>query len=120
VHGTDRLETITVCMRDTDEITTYPAGAMFIFIGAMPHTMMVKDVVVRDNAGFIITGPDLIVDGKRPMNWKLNRDPYLLETSIPGIFAAGDVRHRSIKRVATAVGEGAVAVALIHQYLRSV
>jgi thioredoxin reductase (NADPH) len=120
VHGSDRLEGITVSLKDTDEIINFPAGAMFIFIGAMPHTMLVKDLVERDNAGFIITGQDLIVDGKRPKNWKLNRDPYLLETSTPGIFAAGDVRHRSIKRVATAVGEGAVAVALIHQYLRSV
>jgi len=120
VHGTNRLEGITVGLKDTDEVINFPAGAMFIFIGAMPHTMMVKDVVERDSAGFIITGPDLMVDGKRPRNWKQNRDPYLLETSTPGIFAAGDVRHRSIKRVATAVGEGAVAVALIHQYLRSV
>lgn len=120
VHGSDRLESITICMKETNEVKTFPAGAMFIFIGAVPHTTMVNDVVERDSAGFIITGPDLIVNGKRPKNWTEKRDPYLLETSVPGIFAAGDVRHRSIKRVATAVGEGAVAVALIHQYLRSV
>lgn len=120
VHGSDRLESLTICMKETNEVKTLPAGAMFIFIGAMPHTTMVSDVVERDSAGFIITGPDLIVNGKRPKNWTEKRDPFLLETSVPGIFAAGDVRHRSIKRVATAVGEGAVAVALIHQYLRSV
>jgi thioredoxin reductase (NADPH) len=119
-HGSDRLEAITICDTRTNEMRTCSAGAMFIFIGAMPHTQMVKDIVEQDNAGFIVTGPDLMIDGKRPKNWRPNRDPYLLETSIPGIFAAGDVRHRSIKRVATAVGEGAVAVALIHQYLRSV
>ena len=74
----------------------------------------------RDRAGFIVTGPDLMVDGKRPKGWNQNRDPFLLETSVPGIFAAGDVRHHSMKRVASAVGEGAVAVALVHQYLKTV
>jgi thioredoxin reductase (NADPH) len=93
---------------------------MFIFIGAAPHTEMVSGLVERDRAGFIMTGPDLMVDGRPPTGWKPNRDPFLLETSVPGIFAAGDVRYRSVKRVATAVGEGAVAVALIHQYLRTV
>jgi thioredoxin reductase (NADPH) len=93
---------------------------MFIFIGAAPHTDLVSGIVVQDSAGFIMTGPDLMLDGNRPKGWTLNRDPYLLETSVPGIFAAGDVRHRSVKRVATAVGEGAVAVALIHQYLKTV
>ncbi len=120
VQGGDRLESITVSNLETKEISNYPIGAMFIFIGAMPHTQLVKDIVERDSAGFIITGPDLIVDGKRPRNWKPDRDPFFLETSVPGIFAGGDVRHRSIKRIATAVGEGAMAVALIHQYLKSV
>jgi len=120
VQGGDRLESITVSNLETKEISNYPIGAMFIFIGAMPHTQLVKDIVERDSAGFIITGPDLIVDGKRPRNWKPDRDPFFLETSVPGVFAGGDVRHRSIKRIATAVGEGAMAVALIHQYLKSV
>lgn len=118
--GKDRLEAITVCNRDSGEVQTVPSAAMFIFIGAAPHTEMVGDQILRDRAGFILTGPDLIVDGKKPKGWSLSRDPFLLETSVPGIFAAGDVRHHSIKRVASAVGEGAVAVALVHQYLKTV
>jgi thioredoxin reductase (NADPH) len=93
---------------------------MFIFIGAVPPTELVSGLVERDRAGFIITGPDLMIDNKRPKSWRPNRDPLLLETSVPGIFAAGDVRHHSMKRVAAAVGEGAVAVALVHQYLKTV
>lgn len=120
VIGKERLEEIRIENLDTNEEKVVPAAAMFIFIGAVPPTDLVSDLVERDRAGFIITGPDLMVDGKRPKGWKLNRDPFLLETSVPGIFAAGDVRHRSMKRVASAVGEGAVAVALIHQYLRTV
>jgi thioredoxin reductase (NADPH) len=120
VIGKERLETIRICNVDTGEVSTYPTAAMFIFIGAAPHTDLVSGIVVQDSAGFIMTGPDLMLDGNRPKGWTLNRDPYLLETSVPGIFAAGDVRHRSVKRVATAVGEGAVAVALIHQYLKTV
>jgi thioredoxin reductase (NADPH) len=120
VIGKERLETIRICNVDTGEVSTFPTAAMFIFIGAAPHTDLVSGIVVQDSAGFIMTGPDLMLDGNRPKGWTLNRDPYLLETSVPGIFAAGDVRHRSVKRVATAVGEGAVAVALIHQYLKTV
>jgi thioredoxin reductase (NADPH) len=74
-------------------------------------------VVERDKHGFILTGPDLIVDGKPPRGWQLDRQPYLLESNVPGVFAVGDVRHGSIKRVATSVGEGAMAVALVHQYI---
>jgi thioredoxin reductase (NADPH) len=118
--GKDRLEEITICDRESGAVQALPAAAMFIFIGAVPHTEMVGDQILRDRAGFIITGPDLIVDGKKPKGWSLNRDPFLLETSVAGIFAAGDVRHHSIKRVASAVGEGAVAVALVHQYLKTV
>ncbi len=118
--GESRLEKITISNMDSGESETLPAAAMFIFIGAAPPTDLVSGLVERDRAGFIITGSDLMVDGKRPKGWKPNRDPYLLETSVPGIFAAGDVRHHSMKRVASAVGEGAVAVALVHQYLKTV
>ena len=118
--GDSRLEKITISNLDSGISEILPAAAMFIFIGAVPPTDLVSGLVERDRAGFIVTGSDLMVDGKRPKGWKPNRDPYLLETSVPGIFAAGDVRHHSMKRVASAVGEGAVAVALVHQYLKTV
>lgn len=120
VIGDSRLEKITISNLDSGISETLPAAAMFIFIGAVPPTDLVSGLIERDRAGFIVTGSDLMVDGKRPKGWKPNRDPYLLETSVPGIFAAGDVRHHSMKRVASAVGEGAVAVALVHQYLKTV
>jgi thioredoxin reductase (NADPH) len=81
---------------------------------------MLDGVIERDSSGFILTGRDIGANGARPRSWNLKRDPYLLETTVPGIFAAGDVRHMSVKRVGSAVGEGAIAVALIHQYLKSV
>jgi thioredoxin reductase (NADPH) len=119
-RGNGRLEEI--CMKNnvTGAVDQLPAAAVFIFIGAVPHTDMVGNLVQRNSAGFILTGPELMRNGKRPRNWTLKRDPFLLETSSPGIFAAGDVRQGSIKRVATAVGEGAMAVALVHQYLKTV
>ena len=120
VEGSDRLESVTFSNRSTGKSETRPAAALFIFIGAVPHSDLVADVVKRDRVGFILTGQDLVDDGKRPQGWKPKRDPFYLETSVPGIFAAGDVRHGSVKRVATAVGEGAVAVKLIHQHLRTV
>lgn len=120
VHGDDRLEAITIVSKDSKETRTLPAAALFIFIGAVPHTELVEGVVERNRAGFIITGQDLIKEGKRPKGWKLQRDPFMLETSTPGIFATGDVRHGSVKRVASAVGEGSVCVQLVHQYLRTV
>ncbi|RPI87845.1 MAG: response regulator [Chloroflexi bacterium] len=119
-RGNGRLEEI--CMKNnvTGAVDQLPAAAVFIFIGAVPHTDMVGNLVQRNSAGFILTGPELMRNGKRPRNWTLKRDPFLLETGCPGIFAAGDVRQGSIKRVATAVGEGAMAVALVHQYLKTV
>jgi thioredoxin reductase (NADPH) len=120
VNGTDRLEQITIRNSKSGELETVPADAIFVFIGAVPSTGMIMDLVERDDAGFIITGQDLMRDGRRPLNWKPKRDPFLLETSVPGIFAAGDVRHGVVRRVASAVGQGAVAVSLVHKYLETV
>jgi len=91
-----------------------------VFIGSVPRSDMVADLVQRDEQGFILTGVDLMKNGKRPPGWKLGREPFLLETSVPGVFAAGDVRHASTKRVAAAVGEGSASVGMIHRYLESV
>jgi thioredoxin reductase (NADPH) len=120
VHGESHLEEVSVLCSDTNKVERVPASAMFIFIGALPRTNWLKDVVERDERGFILAGPDLIRDGQRPKGWTPNRDPFLLETNVPGIFAVGDVRHGSVKRVASGVGEGSVAVQFIHQYLSKV
>ena len=119
-HGDTHLEEISVLCSDTNKIERVPASAMFIFIGALPRTDWIGDLVERDERGFLLTGPDLIRDGQYPKGWTLDRDPFLLETNIPGIFAVGDVRHGSVKRVASSVGEGSVAVQFIHQYLSKV
>jgi thioredoxin reductase (NADPH) len=115
--GSTSLDAITIADVVTGDVRTVPAYALFIFIGAMPHTDWVADVLKRDSQGFILTGPDLLRDGRGPRGWNLYRDPFLLETSVPGVFAAGDVRQRSVKRVASAVGEGSMAVQFVHQYL---
>jgi thioredoxin reductase (NADPH) len=120
VHGDKRLEEISVLCSDTNKIERVPASSMFIFIGALPRTEWLAGLVERDDRGFILTGPDLIREGERPKGWPLDRDPFLLETNVPGIFAVGDVRHGSVKRVASGVGEGSVAVQFIHQYLSKV
>jgi len=120
VHGNARLEEISVHCSDTNKIERVSATSLFIFIGALPRTDWLAGTVERDDKGFILTGPDLIHEGKHPKGWPLERDPYLLETNIPGVFAVGDVRHGSVKRVASGVGEGSVAVQFIHQYLSKV
>jgi len=120
VHGDKRLEEISVLCSDTNKIERVPASSMFIFIGALPRTDWIGGLVERDERGFILTGPDLLRGGERPKGWTLDRDPFLLETNVPGIFAVGDVRHGSVKRVASGVGEGSVAVQFIHQYLSKV
>jgi thioredoxin reductase (NADPH) len=120
-QGENRLEFVTISNTQTGEQYTVPCSMLYIFIGAVPHTEVFAGLIERDANGFILTGQDLIQDGrKRPKGWSLDRSPFLLETNVPGIFAAGDVRHGSTKRVATSVGEGSIAVQLIHQYLKSV
>ena len=122
VHGENRLEAITVFDASKNKKETFPTTALFIFIGAVPHTGWLKEVVKRDDHGFILTGPDLLQEkgnGQLQGSWKLERDPFWLESSQPGIFAVGDVRHGSVKRVAAGVGEGATAVQFIHQFLGS-
>jgi thioredoxin reductase (NADPH) len=118
--GEDHLERLTIKNSKTADEETASARSLFIFIGAAPKTEWLDGVVERDERGFILSGPDLIRDGKRPKNWTEDRDPYLLETSVPGIFVAGDVRYGSVKRVASSVGEGSIAVQFIHRYLAKV
>ena len=120
VHGDTHLQEISVLCSDTGKVERVPANSVFIFIGALPRTDWLAGVVERDDRGFLLTGSDLVFDGQRPKGWTLERDPFLLETNVPGIFAVGDVRHGSVKRVASGVGEGAVAVQFIHQYLSKV
>jgi thioredoxin reductase (NADPH) len=119
-EGEDHLERISINNSASGETEIVPTQSLFIFIGAVPHTDWLDGVVERDKRGFILSGPDLFKPGERPKGWKLDRDPYLLETNVPGIFVAGDVRHGSIKRCASAVGEGSIAIQFIHQYLKEV
>ena len=120
VKGETNLEAITIKNLNTGESETVNATSLFIFIGAMPQTDWLAGTIERDERGFILTGSDLIQDGKSPKGWNLERSPFLLETSVPGIFAAGDVRYNSVKRVASGVGEGSIAVQFIHRYLSKV
>jgi thioredoxin reductase (NADPH) len=116
-HGDDHLERLTLRDNATGAVETVDAGWLFVFIGAAPRTDWLGDLVARDERGFVLAGPDLAPDGGRPRGWTLERAPYHLETSVPGVFVAGDVRAESAKRVASAVGEGAMAVMLVHRYL---
>jgi thioredoxin reductase (NADPH) len=120
VHGEEHLEAISIACTTSGETQKTPATALFIFIGAEPRTAWLDGLVERDDHGFILTGQSLLRDGKAPKGWNLDRTPGLLETNIPGIFAVGDVRHGSVKRVASGVGEGSVAIQFVHQYLSKI
>jgi thioredoxin reductase (NADPH) len=117
--GAEHLERLRLCDTGTGAVEEVPAAFLFVFIGAAPCTEWLDGVVQRDRRGFVLTGPDLLVDGKPPRGWPLDRDPYYLEGSVPGVFAAGDARANSVKRVASAVGEGAMAIQLVHRYLEA-
>ncbi|MFD6312971.1 FAD-dependent oxidoreductase [Streptomyces nigra] len=116
-HGSDHLEQLTLRDLDSGRTDRVDAQWMFVFIGAAPLTDWLDGTVLRDRRGFILAGPDLTEDGQPPAGWELDRPPYHLETNVPGVFVAGDARSESAKRVASAVGEGAMAVMLVHRYL---
>jgi thioredoxin reductase (NADPH) len=115
--GTRRLEALMLQNTASGETETTPAEALFVLIGAEPHTDWLPKEILRDPWGFILTGQELLSDGKLPEGWTLRRSPMPLETSMPGVFAVGDVRHSSVKRVAAAVGAGGIVIQQIHEYL---
>ena len=115
--GQGRLERLTLTDLESGAAETVAAAALFVLIGAEPRTQWLPDAVRRDQSGFVLTGSDLLQDGKADEEWPLRRPPMLLESSLPGLFAAGDVRHGSVKRVASAVGEGSIAIRLVHDHL---
>jgi thioredoxin reductase (NADPH) len=120
VAGAEHIESIRLRNAASGAEEVRPANAVFIFVGAVPHSDFVEGVVARNKGGFVLTGPDAFVGGKRPASWTADREPMLMETSVPGIFAAGDVRHGVVRRVASAVGQGSVAISMVHQYLATV
>jgi thioredoxin reductase (NADPH) len=120
VSGHGRLESVRVVNSPTRVESELPAAAMFVFIGTAPRTSFCSELVRRDSQGFVLTGREVMIDGKPPAGWTPQRDPFPFETSVPGIFCAGDARHGSGKRVAAAVGEGSATVSMIHQYLQTV
>ena len=115
-EGQGHLEFITIRNAKTGDEERVPAHGLFVFIGGVPQTEWLAGVVELDDDGFILAGPDLLRDGARPPAWPLDRDPLFLETSTPGVFVAGDVRHGAVKRISTAVGDGGMATQLVHQY----
>jgi thioredoxin reductase (NADPH) len=118
LHGNGSLEAITLRNNQRGDTSRAETRNLFLCLGGVPYTEWANDVgIVRDSEGYLMTGPDLLKDGKWPEVWQLDRAPYYLETSVPGVFAAGDVRHGSVKRCASAVGEGAMAVTFVHRYL---
>ena len=118
--GSNRLESLILSHENGEREETVPASALFIFIGAMPNTDWLGAELARDSHGFILSGPDISKENQTLSSSALERTPYMLETSTQGIFVAGDVRHGSVKRVASAVGEGSMAVMFIHRYLNAV
>ena len=118
LHGDHMLQSITLRNNATREEKTFDTNWLFLCLGGEPQTeWAVEPGIVRDSDGYLVTGPDLLQDSKYPKSWPLERSPYYLETNVPGLFAAGDVRHGSVKRCASAVGEGAMAVTFVHRYL---
>jgi thioredoxin reductase (NADPH) len=117
VRGNGHLDSISIHHLDTNTTEERKASALFVFIGAEPHTEWLNGTLCRDSKGFLITGSNLSRDGKRPAHWPLDRDPFLLETSIPGVFAVGDVRDGAVRRVANSVGEGSIVLYFVRQYL---
>lgn len=120
VNGENKLESVTIKNISSGEEQILTMAAMFIFIGAAPHSNMAKGFVELDEKGFIITGPDLPKSGTKTKGWTLDRDPFLFETNIPGVFAVGDVRSGANRRVAAAVGEGSAGIYMVHRYLQTV
>jgi thioredoxin reductase (NADPH) len=118
LHGDSFLQSITLRNKETGKQSDAKTNWLFLCLGGLPHTEWTEEVgIIRDDGGYLVTGPDLLKNGRRPDNWTLDRDPYYLETNMPGVFAAGDVRHGSVKRCASAVGEGAMAVTFVHRYV---
>jgi thioredoxin reductase (NADPH) len=120
VHGETHLEAISVACAHSGTVERIPAHSLFVFIGAEPRTEWLDGFIERDARGFVFTGPDTMRGGKLPAGWFLDRDPFLLETSMPGVFAVGDVRYGSMKRVASGVGEGSIAIQFVHRHLAKV
>jgi len=120
VLGEEHVESIRLINSATGEETDREASAIFIFVGFVPHSSVVADLVRIDEHGFIYTGPQIFADGAKPGTWNVERVPFMLETSVPGIFAAGDVRHGVVRRVASAVGQGSIAISMVHKYLETV
>jgi thioredoxin reductase (NADPH) len=120
VHGEEKLEAISIACNKSGSVDRVPATSLFVFIGAAPRTEWLEGFVERDELGFILTGSDVQRQGKRPRGWTEDREPFMLETSVPGVFAVGDVRHGSVKRVASGVGEGSIAIQFVHAHLAKV
>jgi len=120
VGGSNRVEWVRLQNSESDTEERMEASGIFVFVGAVPHSDVVAGLVQRNEQGFVLTGPDLTDDGSLQSGWTLDRDPYPMETSVPGVFAAGDVRHGVVRRVASAVGQGSVVVSMVHHYLETV